>query len=366
MSDELRVDSGALIFATLADVYISSGMIDEAISILKDGLARNPNYYLAKIILGRAYFLKDDLDEAIETIESVYDEVKESETANLYLGYCYRKKGDNEKARKYYEKTLKIDPENMEALKELEEMIPDFTSTQKVAEAEPPIVEEPSVEIPVVEAIPLGKAEKGEVEETDAAEPDLMVEEPHAVDLESVVEEPGIEDVTIAPPVHEETPIGLETTPDVTPVATEEEEPQVVSIESIVEELPEKKEEIEAVPLEALDKPVGRLMDLETVKGVFISTKDGLLIKNYGRSRDHDVEAICASVAAICMDVDESFRLLKRGGLERCIVEKADETLCVMAVGDSLLTVITKVEAKPGLIFVYARKIIEEIEEILG
>jgi predicted regulator of Ras-like GTPase activity (Roadblock/LC7/MglB family) len=172
--------------------------------------------------------------------------------------------------------------------------------------------------------------------------------------------------VTLEVPVPEEEPIGLEPTPDMTPAAVEEEEPQVVSIESIVEELPEKKQEIEAVPLEALDKPVGRLMDLETVKGVFISTKDGLLIKNYGRGGDHDVEAICASVAAICMDVDESFRLLKRGGLERCIIEKADETLCVMAVGDSLLTVITKVEAKPGLIFVYARKIIEEIEEILG
>ena len=37
MSDELRVDSGALIFATLADVYISSGMIDECLWDLGDG-----------------------------------------------------------------------------------------------------------------------------------------------------------------------------------------------------------------------------------------------------------------------------------------------------------------------------------------
>ena len=371
MSDELRVDSGALIFATLADVYISSGMIDEAISILKDGLARNPDYYLAKIILGRAYFLKDEVDKAIETIESVYDEVKESEIANLYLGYCYRKLGDNEKARKYYETTLKINSENMEALKELEGLIPDFTPTQKVAKAEPSVVEEPPVEKPVDETIPLVEVDKDEVEEPEAVEPEVMVEEPHAVDLEPVVEEPKVEEpelqeLTVATPVSEEEPFGVERAPDVTPTAIEGAKPQVVSIESIVEELPEKKVEIEAVPLEALDKPVSRLLDLETVKGVFISTKDGLLIKNYGGGRERDVEAICASVAAICMDVDESFRLLKRGGLERCIIEKADETVCVMAVGDSLLTVITKVEAKPGLIFVYARKIIEEIEEILG
>jgi predicted regulator of Ras-like GTPase activity (Roadblock/LC7/MglB family) len=128
---------------------------------------------------------------------------------------------------------------------------------------------------------------------------------------------------------------------------------------------PEKKAEIEAVPLEALDKPVKRLLALDTVKGVFISTRDGLLIKNYGKA-DHDIESVCASVAAICMDVDESFRLLKRSGLTRCIIEKPNETFCVMAVGDSLLTVTTEVEAKPGLVFVYARRIIEDIEEILG
>jgi predicted regulator of Ras-like GTPase activity (Roadblock/LC7/MglB family) len=311
------------------------------------------------------------VDKAIETIESVYEEVKESETANLYLGYCYRKLDDNEKARQYYEKTLKINPENMEALKELEGLIPDFTPPQKLAQAEPSMVEEPPAEKPVAETVPLVEAKKDEVKEPEAAEPGLMVEEPHAVDLDSVVEEPKVEEpelqeVAIATPVPEEEPFGVEKTPDVMLPTEEEEEPQVVSIESIVEELPEKKVEIEAVPLEALDKPVGRLLDLETVKGVFISTKDGLLIKDYGGVRERDVEAICASVAAICMDVDESFRLLKRGGLERCIIEKADETLCVMAVGDSLLTVITKVEAKPGLIFVYARKIIEEIEEILG
>ncbi len=366
MSDELRVDSGALIFATLADVYISSGMIDEAISILKDGLARNPNYHLAKIILGRAHFLKGEVDKAIEIIESVYDDVKESESANLYLGYCYRKLGDNEKARKYYETTLKLNPENVEALKELEELIPDFTPAQKLSQAEPTKVEEQVVEEAAVEMAPPAEPEKDAVEE-----PEAMVEEPHAVDLESVIElpkvkEPEPQEITLETSAPEEEPIKLEVTPEVGPTVVEEKGPEVVSIESIVEEIPEEEEKAEAVPLEALDKPVGRLMDLESVKNVFISTKDGLLIKNYGGSHDHDVEAICASVAAICMDVDESFRLLKRGGLERCIIEKADQTLCVMAVGDSLLTVITKLEAKPGLIFVYARKIIEEIEEILG
>lgn len=349
MSDELRVDSGALIFATLADVYISSGMIDEAISILNDGLARNPNYHLARIILGRAHFLKGDVDKAIETIESIYEEVKDSESANLYLGHCYQKLEDNEKARKYYETTLNINPENMEALHELEKLIPDFTPRPQV-EIEPH---------PVLESV-LEEPQVSDIGETPIEEVEVMAAEEEIAPTESVAEEKETAEITAAVPFVEETEIIEKEA-----VVEEVDESELASAEQVIEELPEKTVDIESVPLEALDKPVKRLLDLDTVKGVFLSTKDGLLIKNYDKGK-HDVETTCASIAAICMDVDESFRLLKRGGLTRCIIEKSDETLCVMSVGDSLLTVVTKVEAKPGLVFVYARKIIEEIEEILG
>jgi predicted regulator of Ras-like GTPase activity (Roadblock/LC7/MglB family) len=317
-------------------------MIDEAISILKDGLARNPNYNLARIILARAYYLKGDIEEAIKVVEEVYDEVKDSETANLILGHCYRDLGQKEKARTYYEATLKIDPENMDALKEIEKLIPDFTPPPKASAAK--AAEPESAETEAV-AIPLGAETVPEEQTPTEEESTLPVEEESAAEV--VIEEYA--------PVVEEEPAAVE----------EEQETDMAAIESVLEDLPQKVVTAEAVPLEALDKPVKRLMDLDTVKGVFISTRDGLLIKNYGTA-DYDVESVCAAVAAICIDVDESFRLLKRGGLTRCIIEKPNETLCVMAVGDSLLTVVTQVEAKPGLVFIYARKIIEEIEEILG
>ena len=357
MSDELRVDSGALIFATLADVYISSGMIDEAISILKDGLARNPNYHLARIILGRAYYLQGNIEEAIKTVEEVYDDVKDSESANLYLGHCYRDLGQKEKARTYYEATLKIDSENMDALKEIEKLIRDFTPPPK---AGPPQTDEGVPTEPEAVAIPLtaeGVSEE-EVPVEEETKPPVVEEEEKAAAIEEVVEEEEKEEELVVErfaPVIEE------------PAVAPEEEPETTfaAIDSVLEELPQKEVAAETVPLEALDKPVKRLMSLDRVKGVFISTRDGLLIKNYGTA-EYDVESVCAAVAAICLDVDESFRLLKRGGLTRCIIEKPDETLCVMAVGDSLLTVVTQVEAKPGLVFIYARKIIEEIEEILG
>jgi len=337
MADELRVDSGALIFATLADVYISSGMIDEAISILKDGLIRNPNYHLAKVILGRAYYLKGEYDKAVETLEKIYGDIKDDEGANLYLGHSYLKLGDNVKAKEFYENTLKINDGNTEALRALERLIPDFAPEPEIHPAEPTSGGEP---------------EAAEVDEF--AHEVVLPSEPEAA-------------VPDAIPISES--IGavreVELPSESQEVIPEKESGEELTIDSFVQELPERKPATESVPLEALDMPVGRLLALESVKNVFIATKDGLLIKNYTKG-DNDVEVICASIAGICLDVDEAFRLLKRGGLTRCIIEKTDETICVMAVGDSLLIVITKVETKPGLIFVYARKIIEEIEEILG
>lgn len=337
MADELRVDSGALIFATLADVYISSGMIDEAISILKDGLIRNPNYHLAKVILGRAYYLKGEYDKAVETLEKIYSDIKDDESANLYLGHSYLKLGDNVKAKEFYENTLKINDGNTEALQGLERLIPDFAPKSEVHPAEP-----------------AGGGEPEAIEVEEVAHEVVLPSEPEAAVQDAI-------------PISES--IGavreVELPSESQEVAQEEETGEELMIDSFVQELPERKTATESVPLEALDKPVERLLALESVKSVFIATKDGLLIKNYAKD-DSDVEVICASIAGICLDVDEAFRLLKRGGLTRCIIEQADETICVMAVGDSLLIVITKVETKPGLVFVYARKIIEEIEEILG
>jgi len=307
MADELRVDSGALIFATLADVYISSGMIDEAISILLDGLARNPNYHLAKTILGRAYCINGDYTKAIETIEPIYPEVKGDETVNVVLGQCYMQAGDNEKARSFFEAALKINPDNTEVARALGKTSPD----QHVPDEAPTVAAAPAPE-PAAE------------EEAPAKEEPLPVEEA----VQDAVSDGEL-------------------------------------IEQVMAEIPEKAVERETVPLETLDKPVKRLLDLDAVKNVVICTRDGLLIKHYGKG-ESDIDSICASAAAICLDVDESFRMLKRGGMTRCIIEKPDETFCVMAVGDSLLTVTTRIEAKPGLVFIYARKIIAEIEEILG
>jgi predicted regulator of Ras-like GTPase activity (Roadblock/LC7/MglB family) len=118
-------------------------------------------------------------------------------------------------------------------------------------------------------------------------------------------------------------------------------------------------------PLDTLKEPMSHLLKLKAVKGAFICSRDGLLIQNSDEARE-DIEEIAALIAAICNEADDSFKFLKEGAMEKCIIEKGDESVCVVTAGESLLCIVTKPEAKPGLVFVYARKIIEQIREILG
>lgn len=359
MADGSATDSGALIFVTLADVYISSGMIDEAISILKDGLVRNPTYTLAKIILGRAYYIKGDIEEALKILEGVHEEAKDSENLNLYLGHCYKKIGEPDKAATYYETTLKINPENKEAKREIEILKPEALPLKPEEPAEEKIVEEKPIEAKIEEKVVEERVEEKKViERVEEPKEEKVVEPPQVV----IREEEKAEPAEMEP--HVELPEPVE---DVVPEGEPEEPLEMAVPLGEPEVIPPEPVEVAAPPepFEALNEPINRLLNINTVKGAFISSKDGLLIQSYYKGRA-DIEEICALIAEIYNDVNESFKVLNEDCLERCIIEKLNETICVINAGDSLFTVVTQHEVKPGIIFVYARKIIEEIKEILG
>jgi len=365
MPDELAMDSKALIFATLADVYLTSGMVDEAISILKDGLSRNPNYTLGKIILGRAYYLKGDTEQALKILEEIYDQAKESESENLYLGHIYKKLGDYEKAISFYEATLKINPENKEAKQELELLKPKIKMEEVVATPIEPTkpVETITPEMVAVpkEEIPAQELPVEEFIKKMEPEPEIVVEEKKPEKTPEVVvrqEIPNRVEAEVKPEIQE--PVVSKEQPtveeiEVTPILPE------IGLEPVAEEKVVEKPS----PFDALNEPMQRLIDIKTVNGAFILSRDGLLIQSYYKGRE-DIEELCALIAGIFNDADNAFKFLKAGNLEKFIIEKSDETICVITAGESLLCIITKPEAKPGLVFVYARKIIEEIRKILG
>lgn len=431
MPDDLSIDSKTLIFATLADVYLSSGMIDEAISILKDGLARNPNYTLAKIILGRAYYMKGETEQALKVLEAIYDEAQDSENENLFLAHCYKRQAEFDKARKHYEAVLKINADNKDARRELSTLsiaTPSEIAPAGAVAVEPPVA---PVEAPAVSIEIKGKEEPALVKEVELPEgditpakeipePEITIQEPPVkihvpkskpdtiskeeieislptnepaqtpvMDITSAVEEAmKVASVPEPPPAATPTPPPkTETVPVAEPPAIPVKEPpkavtpepaepvvkEITPSEAAVEPPPLFEEEMApaaepapvGTPFDRLDEPMKKLLALKTVNAAFISASDGLLIKNYSESRT-DAEEISALIAAVYYEAMESFKFLNVGAMEKCVIEKADETICMITAGESLLCVITEPEAKPGLVFVYARKIIDEIREVLG
>ncbi len=180
---------------------------------------------------------------------------------------------------------------------------------------------------------------------------------------------PFEEPVVVSEPVKSEvveTP--LKKTPEVERVEIKQEQVEATPVlpEIGLEQVPvEEKEAVVPSPFEALNEPISKLLEIKTVKGAFILSRDGLLIQNYYQGRS-DLEELGALIANVFNEANEAFKFLKTGSLEKCIIEKRDETVCVITAGESLLCIITMPEAKPGLVFVYARKLIEEIRKILG
>jgi predicted regulator of Ras-like GTPase activity (Roadblock/LC7/MglB family) len=190
-----------------------------------------------------------------------------------------------------------------------------------------------------------------------------------AAEIKSVVESQTSELKEKEPESIKEKPAAEEKIPETAPSSVEkskEAEPPPLFAEEMkpVEPVAAPAEQT-GTPFDRLDVPMGKLLSLKTVTAAFISSRDGLLIKNYAEKRE-DIEEISALIAAIYNEAFESFKYLDEGTVEKIIIEKNRETICVITAGESLLCVITKPEAKPGLIFVYARKIIDEIREVLG
>ncbi len=375
MPEEMELDRGALIFASLAEVYLDSGMIDEAISILKDGLIRNPTYNFGHFLLGKAYYLKNDFDTARQKFEEGVGLDPRMVSGYLYLGHIYRRQDDKIKACEYYQKVLELKPNDAEAKSLLEELMPPIkaeTPPKAVIQEPPPTVAPPKFEKPP-EVIIIPKEETfteapPKVEVPPVVEPPAIGEEPLTVALpidekiKPVVEEPKEEE---APPKPEPTPV-LEA-PQAAPEVTTEPLKQVAQV-PIVEPPAAEISEIttpEEIPTKAqLDKLMAKLVNLASVKGAMVVTKDGLLVGNYLKD-PRDAEENAALVASIYNEATSCFNFLEQGEFERGVVERKEETIYIFAAQDIILAVITKATTKPGLIFTYCGKIMDDIKRIL-
>ncbi|MBI5194062.1 MAG: tetratricopeptide repeat protein [Nitrospirae bacterium] len=107
-------ENNARSFIPIAEGYLKSGMIDEAISVLKAGIQVNPRYLGARVSLGKAYLEKGKIDEALKEFEYAVKISPDNIFAHRKLITIYRDMGRIDDAIKSCETLLVFNPKDKE------------------------------------------------------------------------------------------------------------------------------------------------------------------------------------------------------------------------------------------------------------
>lgn len=137
LSERLQKDPGSRLFVPLAEEYIKAGMMEEATQVLIDGLKKHPEFFGARVALGRVYFEQCKFREAKVEFEQVLKASPDNLVALKKLSMIYRRDGEREKAKKCCDMLLIANPKDAETKKLLEELTAADTSeaiSMKVAD----------------------------------------------------------------------------------------------------------------------------------------------------------------------------------------------------------------------------------------
>jgi tetratricopeptide (TPR) repeat protein len=119
LSERYNKDPKSRIFVQLADAYRKNNMIDEALEILNKGLAFNPTYPLAHLILGKCYFDKRMYEQAKEAFNKTLTHDPQNIVALRMLAQTCETTKDENGQLEAYKGILSIDPFDAQAKEKL-------------------------------------------------------------------------------------------------------------------------------------------------------------------------------------------------------------------------------------------------------
>ncbi|MCE5194522.1 MAG: tetratricopeptide repeat protein [Nitrospiraceae bacterium] len=145
LKEKVDRDPNSRLFVPLADEYKKMGMLEEAIGTLLIGLDAQPNYMSARVALGKIYLEKNMMHEAREEFEKVILAIPDNLYAHKKLAETYRDLKQNRKAVEEYEKVLKLNPNDEDALPNIERLknLSDEPEPEEKEEQIPQIVNTP-------------------------------------------------------------------------------------------------------------------------------------------------------------------------------------------------------------------------------
>jgi tetratricopeptide (TPR) repeat protein len=127
LEKKLRKEPNSLIFFQLAEEHRKEGHLDEAVRVLKEGLSKHPNYWSARVTLGRIYHQTGNDASAREELEKVVRSVPDNLLANRLLGDIYAEMHLPGEALKRYKMVHMLTPKDADLaaqIKFLESQIP--------------------------------------------------------------------------------------------------------------------------------------------------------------------------------------------------------------------------------------------------
>ena len=112
LEKRLVADPNSKIFVQLAEEYRKAGLQEDAIATCRDGLEKHPNYFSARVALGRALLESNALEEAREEFEKVLQQVPDNLLALKFLGATYQGLGHLQEALSKYQLASTLSPED--------------------------------------------------------------------------------------------------------------------------------------------------------------------------------------------------------------------------------------------------------------
>ncbi len=182
-------------FAALADQYRKAGDLDMALELLNAWIDKRPNYTSGYIVLGRCLLDRERLGDAANAFENVLRLDMENVIALKSLSEIAEQRGDLDSARTWLKRLLDVDPMNDEAREALENVgrpkTGEVTAVETVEAGEPGAFADAGQ---VAEPVEMAEFEAGEVDDTPldierVSEPEgFTLPEPEAAGTAGAVE----------------------------------------------------------------------------------------------------------------------------------------------------------------------------------
>lgn len=136
---KLEKEPNPLIYLQLAEEYRKERMYPEALKTCQNGLQKHPNYWSARVSMGRIHYEIGNPEKAREELEKVIKAVPDNLLANKLLGDIYRESGKYEDALKRYHLVEMLTPADAEVAASIRKIEAELQSAPT-----PPVAESPT------------------------------------------------------------------------------------------------------------------------------------------------------------------------------------------------------------------------------